>query len=165
MSLIGAETCRINAACALGLCVAGLRGQLRKLPFGVSACYAGLSPSRGSSWLGGPVLGTCFPISPQSSRILSVALSTATFVSDVVSTLPPAVAISHAVAAIIDVLPVPVGPQLQGSRMAVGTAPASTPPSATGPDPALPHGGLGRREGFAPRRLRHDSVQRVSILV
>jgi len=43
----------MNAACALGLCVAGLRGQLRKLPFGVSACYAGLSPSRGSSWLGG----------------------------------------------------------------------------------------------------------------
>ena len=32
----------MNAACALGLCVAGLRGQLRKLSFGVSACYAGL---------------------------------------------------------------------------------------------------------------------------
>jgi len=53
MSLIGAETCRMNAACALGLCVAGLRGQLRKLPFGVSARYAGSGPSRGSSWLGG----------------------------------------------------------------------------------------------------------------
>jgi hypothetical protein len=34
----------MNAACALGLCVAGLRGQLRKLLFGVSACYAGLAP-------------------------------------------------------------------------------------------------------------------------
>ena len=44
MSLIGAETCRMNAACALGLFVAGLRGRLRKLPFGVSACYAGLAP-------------------------------------------------------------------------------------------------------------------------
>jgi hypothetical protein len=44
MSLIGAEACRMNAACTLGLCVAGLRGQLRKLPFGVSACYAGLAP-------------------------------------------------------------------------------------------------------------------------
>jgi len=54
MSLIGAETCRMNAACALGLCVAGLRGQLRKLPFGVSACYAGLGRApRGLSWLGG----------------------------------------------------------------------------------------------------------------
>ncbi|MFZ8806887.1 MAG: hypothetical protein ACO2PN_02120 [Pyrobaculum sp.] len=82
-----------------------------------------------------------------------------------VSTLPPAVAISHAAAAIIDVLPVPVGPQRRGSRTAVGTAPAPTPPSATGPGPALPHGGLGSREGFAPRRLRHDSVQRMSIFV
>jgi len=54
---------------------------------------------------GGLVLGTCFPISPQSLRILS----TATFVSDVVSTLPPAVAISRAAAAIVDVLPVPGG--------------------------------------------------------
>jgi hypothetical protein len=44
MSLIGAEACRMNAACALGLCVAGLCGQLRKLLFGVSACYAGLAP-------------------------------------------------------------------------------------------------------------------------
>jgi hypothetical protein len=44
ISLIGAETCRMNAACALGLCVAGLCGQLRKLSFGVSACYAGLAP-------------------------------------------------------------------------------------------------------------------------
>jgi hypothetical protein len=54
MSLIGAETYHMNAPCALGLCVAGLRGQLRKLPFGVSACYAGLGRApRGSSWLGG----------------------------------------------------------------------------------------------------------------
>jgi len=113
---------------------------------------------------GWPVLGTCFPISnPQSSRILSMGLSTATFVSDVMSTLPLAMAISHAAAAIIDVLPVPVGPQLQGSRTAVGTAPAPTPPSAAGP--ALPHGGLGSREGFALRRLRHDSVQPASIFV
>jgi len=51
MSLIGAETCRMNAACALGLCVAGgsavalcRLGMLRRL---------GPSPSRGSSWLGG----------------------------------------------------------------------------------------------------------------
>ncbi len=42
MSLIGAETCCMNAACALGLCVAGLRGPLRKLSFDISACYAGL---------------------------------------------------------------------------------------------------------------------------
>jgi len=52
-------------------------------------------------------------------------------------------------------------PQLQGSRTAVGTAPAP----ATGPGPALPHGGLGSREGFAPRRLCYDSVQRVFIFV
>jgi hypothetical protein len=110
---------------------------------------------------GWPVLGTCFPISPQSSKILSTGLSTATFVSDVVSTRPPAMAISYAAAAITDVLPVPVGPQLQRSRTAGGTAPAPTPPSAAGP--ALPHGGLGSREGFAPRRLRHDSVQRASM--
>jgi len=44
----------MNAACALGLCVAGLRGQLRKLPFGVcTPRRLGPSTSRGSSWLGG----------------------------------------------------------------------------------------------------------------
>ena len=58
MSLIGAETCRMNAACALGLCVAGLRGQLRKLPFGVcTPRRLGPTPSRGSSWLGGLIWG------------------------------------------------------------------------------------------------------------
>jgi hypothetical protein len=73
----------MNAACALGLCVAGLCGQLRKLPFGVSACYASLAP---------PVLhlgwvacsGDVFP-DLSSEFDLSMALSTATFVSDVVS--------------------------------------------------------------------------------
>ena len=54
MSLIGAETCRMNAAYALSLCVAGLRGQLRKLPFCVCMLRRlGPSSSRGSSWLGG----------------------------------------------------------------------------------------------------------------
>ena len=126
MSLIGAEACHMNAACALGLCVAGLRGQLRKLPFGVSVCYAGLSPSRGSSWLGGLFWGR-FPDLSSEFEDSPMALSTATFVSDVVSTLPPAVAILHAVAAITDVLPVRADSQLQGSRTAVVTAPAPTP--------------------------------------
>jgi hypothetical protein len=91
MSLTGPEACRMNAACALGLCVAGLRGQLRKLPFGVcTPRRLGPGPSRGSSWLGGLLWGRV-----SRSQILfdlSMALLTAAFVSDVVSTLPPAVA-------------------------------------------------------------------------
>ncbi len=85
MSLIGAETCRMNAACALGLCVAGLRGQLRKLPFCVCMLRR-LGPSRGSSWLGDLFWGR-FPDLKSSEFDLSMALSTATFVSDVVSSL------------------------------------------------------------------------------
>ncbi len=81
----------MNAACALGLCVAGLRGQLRKLPFGVSACYAGLAPPVVHlGWVA--CSGDVFPDLKSSARILSMALLTAAFVSDVVSTLPPAVA-------------------------------------------------------------------------
>jgi hypothetical protein len=166
MSLIGAEACRMNAACALGLCVAGLRGQLRKLPFGVSACYAGLGrapPVVYLSWVA--CSGDVFSDLKSSEFDLSMALSTATFVSDVVSAcrLPwlsrtPPRRLSTSCLCRAD-------PQLQGSRTAVGTAPAPTPPSAAGPCPALPRGGLGSREGFAPRRLRHDSVQRVSIFV
>ena len=58
MSLIRAETCRMNAAYALSLCVAGLRGQLRKLPFCVCMLRRlGPSSSRGSSWLGGLIWG------------------------------------------------------------------------------------------------------------
>ncbi len=80
----------MNAACALGLCVAGLCGQLRKLSFGVSACYAGLAPPvvhLGWVACSGDVFPDLF-----SEFDLSMALSTAAFVSDVVSTLSPAVA-------------------------------------------------------------------------
>jgi hypothetical protein len=83
---------------------------------------------------GWPGLGTCLPVSnPQSSWILSIALSTATFVSDVTSTcrLPwltrtPPRRLSTSCWCRAD-------PQLRGSRTAVGTAPAPTPPSVTGP--------------------------------
>jgi hypothetical protein len=153
----------MNAACALGLCVAGLCGQLRKLPFGVSACYAGLaSPVVHLGWVA--CSGDVFPdLSLEFD--LSMALSTATFVSDVVSacrlpwlsrTSPRRLSTSCRCRA---------DPQRRGSRTAGGTAPAPTPPSAAGPCPALPRGSLGSREGFAPRRLRHDSVQCASIFV
>ncbi|MFZ8837330.1 MAG: hypothetical protein ACO2PM_00020 [Pyrobaculum sp.] len=75
----------MNAACALGLCVAGLRGQLRKLPFGISACYAGLGRAPPVVHLGWVACsGVVFP-DLSSEFDLSMALSTATFVSDVVS--------------------------------------------------------------------------------
>ncbi len=90
--LIGAEACRMNAACVLGLCVAGLRGQWRKLPFGVSACYAGLVPPVVHlGWVA--CSGDVFPDLSSEFEDPPMALSTATFVSDVVSTLPPAVTI------------------------------------------------------------------------
>ncbi len=160
MSLIGAEACRMYAACALGLCVAGLRGQLRKLPFGVSACYAGLSPSRGSSWLGG-----LFWELVSRSQILSedplygvvngrVCKRRGEHFAACRRTPPRRLPTSAC-----------AGGPSTASRSAVGVAPAPTPLSATGPGPAPPHGGLGSREGFAPRRLRRDSVQRASIFV
>jgi len=103
----------MNAACALGLCVAGLRGQLRKLPFGVSACYAGLAPPVVHlGWVA--CSGDVFPDLSSEFEDPPLALSTAVFVSDAVSTLPPVVVISHAVAAIIDVLPVPGGSSTAG---------------------------------------------------
>ena len=152
----------MNAACALGLCVAGLRGQLRKLPFGILACYAGLGPSRGSSWLGGLFWGRV-----SRSQILRVRPLYGVINGHVCKRrgerLPPAVAISLVAAAIIDVLPVPGGSSTAEKPYGGRDSARSTPPSAAGP--ALPRGGLGSREGSAPRRLRHDFVQRASIFV
>jgi hypothetical protein len=62
-------------------------------------------------------------------------------------------------------LPVPGGPSTARRPCGGRDSARSTPPSAIGRGTALPHGGLGSREGFAPRRLRYDSVQRASILV
>jgi hypothetical protein len=163
MSLIGAETCRMNAACALGLCVAASRA-VEEIALCVSACYASLAPPVAHlGWVA--CSGDVFPDLSSEFEDPPMALSTATFVSDVVSacrlpwlsrTSPRRLSTSCRCRA---------DPQRRGSRTAGGTAPAPTPPSAAGPCPALPRGSLGSREGFAPRRLRHDSVQCASIFV
>jgi len=101
----------MNAACALGLCFAGLRGQLRKLPFGVSACYAGLGRAPPVVLLGWVACsGDMFPDLKSSEfedPLYGVINGHVCKRRD--EHLPPAVASSHAVAAITDVLPVPGG--------------------------------------------------------
>jgi hypothetical protein len=109
--------------------------------------------------------GDVFPDLSSEFEDPPMALSTATFVIDVMGTLPPAVAISHAAAAITDVLPVAGGPSTARKPYGGRDSARSNPSVCHRSDPALSHGGLGSREGFAPRRLRHDSVQRACIFV
>jgi hypothetical protein len=123
MYLIGAETCRMYATCALGLCVAGLRGQLRKLPFGVSACYAGLAPPVVHlGWVA--CSGVVFPDLKSSEFDLSMALSTATFVSDMVSACRLPWLSRSSPRRLSTSCLCRADPQPLGSRTAGGTAPA-----------------------------------------
>jgi hypothetical protein len=116
----------------------------------------GPSSSRGSSWLGGLFWGRV------SRSLLRVRPLYGVINGHVCKRrgerLPPAVAISLVAAAIIDVLPVPGGSSTAEKPYGGRDSARSTPPSAAGPCPSLPRGGLGSREGFAPRRLRRDSV-------